>query len=85
MVLARRSSETSTACSVLIVSGMASIQTRSCGEKQLLGRDLSLCFISPTSTDTDPEPRYRCPVPNCTYIGARSKHAGECLKHVLDR
>ena len=84
MALARRSSETSTAGSVLTVAGMPFIQPRSCGEKQLLGRDLSLCLISPTSTDIDPELRYRCPVPNCTYIGARMKHTGECLKHVLD-
>ena len=84
MVLPRLSSETGSACSVATVAHMPLVQPRSCGEKQLLGRDLSLCFISPTSTENGSELRYRCPVPGCSYIGARVNHAGDCLKHILD-
>lgn len=67
----RLSSETGSACSVATVTCMPLIQPRSCGQKQLLGPDLSLCFISPTSTETGSELRYRCPVPGCSYISGR--------------
>lgn len=55
-----------------------------CTEKTLLGPDLQLCCIEAAGTEKDPEKRYRCPVPHCSYIGARLSHAGECLKHMLD-
>ena len=55
-----------------------------CTKKQLQGTDLSLIEIKPTSSATDPEQRFRCPVAGCPYIGSTLGHPGDCLRHLLD-
>ena len=84
MVLHRRSSEPSSAGSAFTLACIPPMQPTPCGEKQLLGRDLELWVIKPTTTAGEPEPRYRCPIAGCLYKGAKINHAGECLKHVMD-
>ena len=84
MVLHRRSSEASSAGSVLTLACNPPMQVTTCTEQQLLGRALGMCVIEPTGTENDPELRYRCPLPGCPYIGAKHSHAGECLKHMLE-
>ena len=55
-----------------------------CSKEQLQATDLGLVVIQPSITPSDQEPRFRCPVESCTYIGATLGHQGDCLRHLLD-
>ena len=57
---------------------------RPCTKEQLQGNDLDLIVIEPTISATDPERRFRCSVPDCTYIGSTVGHPGDCLRHLTD-
>lgn len=55
-----------------------------CDERQLLGTDLSLAVISPSRSVGHSEPRFRCPVEGCSFLGTTVNHPSDCLKHILD-
>ena len=55
-----------------------------CSKEQLQATDLGLVVIRPSIASSDQEPRFRCPVESCTYIGATLGHQGDCLRHLLD-
>ena len=57
---------------------------RPCTKEQLQGNDLNLIVIEPTISATDQERRFRCPVPDCTYIGSTAGHLSDCLRHLTD-
>lgn len=57
---------------------------RPCTEQWLCGLDLKLLLVTPSAPATDQEPRYRCPLKECQYLGATLTHPGDCLRHILD-
>lgn len=59
--------------------------TTACWAEDLRGHDkLRLLVIEPSVTAKGQDRRFRCPVPECTYVGATLGHAGDCLKHLKD-
>ncbi|DBA73585.1 TPA: hypothetical protein ACH3X1_011228 [Trebouxia sp. C0004] len=65
--------------------GAATPMVNACRPEDLQGLDkLRLLVIRPSVTATSRDERFRCPVPECTYIGATLGHAGDCLKHLKE-
>ena len=58
--------------------------TTPCDSGALLQPHLSCTVIRPTKAAADQELRYRCPIPGCNYRGAKTTHASDCLKHLLE-